>query len=194
MLLVCRLLLLLARLGRGALALALGVDLRREGILEAQRDQVHDEHPARQEDAGGLSEEQGGAEEAHGRAPVHGRANYVEREARHHLVEQDSKVVTQERARDAQPQRRRDDKDVAACDECVGCELRVRREEERVRRLFRDGRFVQVVADQAEREDGRGEAVACRHGASAEELRQDLVVIFYTSSADRVSVRVGALG
>ena len=62
-----------------------------------------------------------------------------------------------------------------------------------MRGLFGDGRLVQVVADQAEREDGRGKAIARRYGSAAKELRQDLVVVFYMSSNDRVSVRLCAL-
>lgn len=92
------LLLLLAGLLRSPFPLALGIYLRRERVLELEGYMVDDVDPCGQQDTSRLSEEQSGSEEAHRRAPVHGRAADIEGEARHHLVKQEAKVVTQESA------------------------------------------------------------------------------------------------
>lgn len=47
-----------------------------------------------------------------------------------------------------------------------------------MRGLLRDGGLVQEVADETQREDGGGEGVASILRVAAEELRQDLVVVF----------------
>lgn len=175
----CALFLLLAG---SPLALPLCVDLRREGVLELQRHGVDSPDPDREQNAGGLCKQQGRAEEAHRRANIHGRTNDIEGKAGDHVIQQDPEVIAQEGSRDAELPRRRDDKGVTQGYERVGGGLGVGREEERVRRLFGDGGLVDVVADDAEGEDCGCEGVAGCHGAAAEELGEDFVVVFLAMS------------
>lgn len=169
---------LLLLLPLGPLALALGIDLTRKRILKPQREHIHNIHPPRQQQARGLAKPERRPQEAHRRPPVHRRAAHVEGEPRDHLVHQDAKVVAQERARDAERPRARDDEDVAGGEEQHGGELGERVQEQRVRGLLGDGGLVEEVADEAEREDGGREGVAGVLGVAAEELGEDLVVVF----------------
>jgi len=159
------------------LALALGVDFGRERVLEAQGHDVHEEHPECQREAGWLGKEKRGAQEAHRGAPVHGRTDDVEWEPGDHLVHEDAKVIAQKGAGDAEAPCRRDDKRVAEGDEGVGRGLGVDARQQWVRGLLANGGLVEEVAEEAEREDGRGETVAGCAGASAKQVREKLVVV-----------------
>lgn len=170
--------LLLARFGRLTLALTFGVNPSSERVLEPQGDDVHDEHADGQRNTSRLAKDEGGSQKVHRRAPVHRGRCHVEGEASHHLVHQDAKVVAQEGARDAQAPRRRDDKDVAEDEQGVSGSLRVQRLQKRVRWLLRQGRLVQPIAEEAQREDGHGEGIAGRVGSAPKQPGQDLVVVF----------------
>lgn len=169
---------LLARFGRLTLALTFGVNPSSERVLEPQSNDVHDEHAESQRNTSRLAKDEGSPQKVHRRAPVHRGRCHVEGEARHHLVHQNAKVVAQEGARDAQAPRRRDDKDVADDEQGVSGSLRVQRLQERVRGLLGQGRLVQPIAEEAQREDGRGEGIAGRVGSAPEQPCQDLVVVF----------------
>lgn len=143
-----------------------------------QGSKVHQHDPPRQQNAGRLAVQQRRAQEAHRRAPVHWSAGHVERESRHHLLLQNTEVVAKECARDAERPSGAQHKGVAGREERVRGGLGIDGEEERVRRLVLDSRFVQPVADEAEGEDSGSEGVAGSLGAATEEVRQDLVVVF----------------
>lgn len=152
--------LLLARLGRGPLALTLSIDTSSERVLKSQSNNVHNQHKKRQGNTGGLSVRKRSAQKAHRRAPVHRRRRHVEGKARHHLVHEDAAVVAQEGSRNAQPPCRGDDEDHATGEERVSDNLRQQRRQQRMRRLVLQGCLVQRIADEAEREDGDGERIA----------------------------------
>lgn len=128
--------LLLALLSRSPLALTLGINPSRKRILISQRNNIHNQHKARQGNTSRLSIRKRSAQKAHRRAPVHRRRRHVERKARHHLVHQDAAVVAQKRSRNAQPQRRGDDEDHARGEERVSGHLREQRRQQRMRRLL----------------------------------------------------------
>ncbi len=174
--------LLVLPLGRGTLPVPLGIDRGGEGVLVAQGDLVDDEDPGAQQDAGGLAVQQGGADEAGRRAIVHGGVGDVEGEAGDHVVHEDAKVVAEEGARDAERPRRRHHQDVAAGEQPVREPLDAVLVEGRVRRLLAQRALIQVVADEAQREDGGGQGVAGGLGAAAEELGKDLIVVFLACS------------
>lgn len=84
------------------LTFALGVDSRSERILKSQGDVVDKANPEGEQDTGGLAIPNCGSEEAASRASVHGRACHIEGEASHHLVQENAKVVTEERSSNAE--------------------------------------------------------------------------------------------
>lgn len=164
------LVLLLARLGSSPLAIALGINLRRKRILKAQRNRVNNVHQSREQNTSRLAKQQRSAQEAHRRASVHGRSRNVKRESGNHFIHEEAEIVAQKCAPDAQAPCRGNDEDVAARDEGVCSRLRVGAQQERVRWLLGDGRLVEPVADDAEREDGCGERVVGDGGVAAKEL------------------------
>lgn len=166
-------------LARSTLPFPLGIDLGGEGVLEAQRDLVHKVDPGREHYAGGAAVDERGAQEAHGGAVVHGRVGEIEGKAGDDVIHQDAEVVAQEGAGDAQRPCRRDDQDISSGDQGVAGVRGDVGLEQRVRRLVAQGALVEQVAHDADREDGRGEGVAGRLGAAAEELGKDLVAILY---------------
>lgn len=93
--------------------LPLCVDLRREWILELQRDLVHHKDQAAEHDARRLAIPQCGAQETHRAAVVHRRAADIERKSSHDLVHQDAEVVAQVGTRNTKGPHTGKDKDIA---------------------------------------------------------------------------------
>ncbi|KAL1842236.1 hypothetical protein VTJ49DRAFT_5714 [Mycothermus thermophilus] len=165
--------------GLRALLITLGVDGLGEGVLELDGDEVHGQDVQRQKEAGGLAVQEGSAEEAHGRAIVHRGVGDVEGEARHDAVHEDPEVVAQVGAGDAQLVGGRDDEDVADGQEGIGDVLGQVRLEGWVRGLVAQGALIEVVAEEAEREDGDGEGVACQLAVAPEEAGEELGAVFW---------------
>ena len=146
-------------------------------VLKRQCHQVYKDNPSRQQDTRRLSKQQRRTQEAHRATPVHRRTRHIEREPSDHLIHEDAEVVAQEGACDTEGPGGGDDEDVAARDEGVGGGLDGEGEEERVGTLLGDGGLEEVVAEDAEGEDGGGEGVAGGDGAPSEEVGEDLVVV-----------------
>lgn len=147
---------LLGLLAGSPLAVALGIDLGGKGVLVGQSDGVNGQDPEGQQHAGGFAVDEGGAEEAHGRAVIHGGVGDVEGEASDNAIHQDAEVVAQEGPGDAEAVGGAEDQHVTHGQEGVagvGGGIGV---EERVRGLVAEGLLVQVVAEEAEGEDGDG--------------------------------------
>ncbi|KAI3484933.1 hypothetical protein L1887_51823 [Cichorium endivia] len=165
-------------LGLGLLELlGLAIDVGREGLLEAQCDRIHDHHQHAQQQTGRLAEPQRHGDKAHGAAPVHGVGHHIEREARHHAVHQDAKVVAQVGARHAQCVHGRQHKHVARRKQHRRRRLDPRLLQQRMRRLIFERQVVQMVAHDTERKDGHGEQVAAEVATSAEQLGDRLAVV-----------------
>lgn len=164
------------------LALPLSIDARSKGVLEAQRNKVHEQHPDSQQDTSWLAKDKRGAQETHGRAIVHGRIGDVEREPGDHVVHQDAEVVSQKGTRDAQRPGRGDDEGVTGREEGIADVGGQRALESRVRGLVTEGALVEAVADEADGEDCRGEGVAGCSGVAAEDAGQEVSAVF--SSCD----------
>lgn len=167
--------LLLAGTGSlGLLAVAFGIDLGSEGVLELDSDNVDKEDPGSQKKTSGLAVQKGGAEEAHGGAVVHGSAGDVEWKAGDDAIHQNAKVVTEEGAGDAQAQCRGDDEGVAESEKGIGGVFDVGALEERVGGLVTESALVEKVADKTEAEDGGGQEVAGYLGIAAESAGEEL--------------------
>lgn len=191
--------LLLAGTGSlGPLAVALGVDLGSEGVLELDSDNVDEENPGSQKKTSGLAVEKSSAEEAHGGAVVHRSAGDVEGEAGDDAIHQDAKVVTKEGTGDTQAQCRGDDEDVAETEKRVGRIVDIGALEERVGGLVTEGTLVEEVAEETEGEDGGGQEVAGYLGIAAESASEELGAVLcgdcVRAMASLSSVRVGLLG
>lgn len=110
---------------------------------------------------------------------VHGRIRDVEREARHHLVHEDAEVVAQKCACDAQRPGRRYNEDVPRGDQGIREILGFRGFEERVGRLVAESALVKAIADKTQGKDGCSKRIAGGLRVATEELRKDLIVVFY---------------
>ena len=108
----------------GSLSLSLtfspGVDPGSKGVLEFERNLVHDKHDKSQRKARWLAQPYRTAKEAHGASIVHWSVRYVEREACNHVVHKDAKIITQISAGNAESPHGREDKNVAAGEKCDG--------------------------------------------------------------------------
>lgn len=131
-----------------------------------------------EDDAGRLSEQQGGTQEAHGRAVVHGGVGDVEGETGDNVVHQDAEVITQEGARDTKLPCGGNDEKVAKTQEGIGGVGDQGTLEGRVRGLVTQGALVEEVADEAETEDGGSKGVASGLGVAAERAGDELVAVF----------------
>lgn len=188
-----------ALLALGALLVSLLVDHACEGVLELPGNAVRNGNNASQQQTSRLAVPQRGCEEAERRAVIHGRVGHIEWERGHRRVHQDAKVVAEVCACDAERPHRGQDEGVAGeeerdrgvLDEWVLEERRggligegfvvAERYVSVLRRVWRLDRLakadVQVVSEDAEREDGHGERVAPIATVTTEELSDDLVVV-----------------
>lgn len=153
-------LVLLSAFGLCALLLALLVDASRERVLEAKRNKVDNKHLDRQEHTGRLPVPERCSEEAQGGAVVHRGIGNVEWEASDTGVHQDTKVVAEIRAGEAESPHAGDNENIPGEEEPNGDVLDEVRLEVWVSRLASEGLLVQVVAEYAKGENGCSEEVA----------------------------------
>lgn len=97
--------------------LPLGIDPGGKRIFKPKGNLVNRKHQSTQHDTGRLAEPERRAQETERASIVHGCRTDVERKASHHVVHQDSKVVTEIGASDAQGPHGREDENVAAGEE-----------------------------------------------------------------------------
>lgn len=153
-------LVLLSPLGLCALLLALLVDASRERVLEAKRNKVDHQHLDGQEHTGRLSVPERRSEEAQGRAVVHWRIGNVEGEAGDAGIHQDTEVVAEIGAGEAEGPHTGDNENISGEEEPDGDVLDESCLEIWVSWLATEGLLVEVVAEDAEGEDGCSEEVA----------------------------------
>lgn len=151
--------------------------------LEAQCDRIGHPHDDAEQETGGLGVPQGDGDKVGGAADVHRVAHDIKREAGHHLVHEDAKVVAEVGAGHAQhPHGRHDEHAAERKQRDRHCTHR-RVLERGVGRLEGQCVVVQVVAQDTQRKDGHREDVASKIGPVAQQSRQRAVVVFCVSRA-----------
>lgn len=126
-----------------------------------------------QKETSDLALVQSKAEEVQGAAPIHGRASHVEREAGDGGIHEDTKIVTKIGASYTQSPHAGQHQDGADGEQNAADEGLVHR---RVERLLIEGDLVEVVTQDAQREDREGQEVASSV-RTTEEASQDAVVV-----------------
>lgn len=163
----------------GALSLSLCVDFASEWVLESQSDQVDNQNLNSKENTSWLPEPQSRSEERHSRPVVHWRLGNVEWETSNNIIHQNAKVVAQIRAGNTKCPHRGDNQDVSRDEEEDGGVLDKIGLESWVGWLVAESDLIEVVAEDAQGEDGHGEHIAAIARVSTGELGEDAVVVFW---------------
>lgn len=153
------------------LSVSLGVNLAGEGLFELEGNGVHERDKGGDEQTRGLGVPQRRRQETQRGAVVHGVVGHVEGEARDPLVHENAKVVAQVGACDAQSVHGGEHQHVAHTKQHHGQgldDVGVGDGQQDGGGLLLKSLVVQVVSEDAQREDGDGQQVASRLGSSGD--------------------------
>lgn len=158
-------------------------------LLPLQSEPVHHKDLGSQEKASHLALVQSNTQEVQSASPVHGRAGDVEREASDRSIHEDSKIVTQIGASHTESPHARQDQDRANGEQNTTDEGLVYRS---VEWLLVEGDLVDMITQNAQREDGKGQEVASSV-RTAENASQDVVVVLCLRPVLAASQKYGVL-
>lgn len=145
-------------------------------LLPLESEPVQNEDLGRQKDASHLTVVKGDSQEVQSASPIHRRTGDVEGKARDGGIHQDTEVVSEVGSGDAKGIHAGQNEDRAGGKKGRAQERLVHRG---VVGLISQGQLVEMVTEDAQREDGKGEKVASIVGAT-EYTSQVVVPIFYS--------------
>ena len=175
----------------GALSLSLRVDFASEWVLESESNEVDNQHLNSKKNTSWFSEPQSRPQERHGRSVVHWRLGNVEWESSNNIIHQDAEVISKVCASNTKSPHGGDNKDVSGNEEEDGRVLNKIGLESWMGWLVAESDFVEVVAEDAEGEDGHGKHVAAIARVATGELGENAVVVLWYVLGD---VRVEGCG